>query len=184
MDTTPVTRRRRISRTDVIAIVLFVALAAAATVTYLVVRRDDRQNDHAKSLLRTAARHLESFSAQRGDVEVSSLTTGSAADAANRLDEYAPDVRWRYGSPSAQAKLGEVGFRYDRAPGAAAADRYVLETVSETGDTFLYYRNERDEVFRCRIPKPHVLGAPPHYPFWIDPTATAGSTTDDCTHTW
>ena len=123
---------------------------------------------------------METYYGQYDDFEVSPLTTGSADDAANRMQRFAPGVTWLWGERDAQAKLSAVGFRYDRTPGAAAADRYVLQTVSETGDTFVYYRNERGDVNRCLIPDPKILGAPPHTPSWTDPTATAPSVAYDC----
>jgi prepilin-type N-terminal cleavage/methylation domain-containing protein len=161
---------------ELMVVVLVIGIIASISIPAFLRYRESSQDAAARSLLRNAAIAMETFYSENEHVEISSLATGSAAEAETTMRGYEPNIGWDRDNFAALAKDNGLGFVYDRSPGATEADRYILQSVSASGDVHSYYRNENSQTFRCATPAPGGV----HTPAWIPPAGAVPSLPVDC----
>ena len=162
---------------ELLVVVLIIGILAAIAIPAFLGQKKGAQDANAKSLVRNAAIAMESFYSENQDF------VANAGTMATEMEAIEPNATWQIGG-TASAKLDQVAINAsESAIGALAApvvaDQYELNTVSQSGNTFRYFRNSNAETYRCKqapgaVATTWTAGVPP-----LPDTVTA-----NCATTW
>ncbi len=128
---------------ELLVVVLIIGILAAIAIPAFLGQKKGAQDSNAKSLLRNAAIAMESYYADNQDF--------GANDAAAIAGAQAVEPNITFQAAAAAAKSDQVQVVTDRlGTGTGNEDSYVLTTVSQSGTTFSYHRDQNAKVAKCK----------------------------------
>jgi len=129
---------------ELLVVVLIIGILAAIAIPAFLGQKKGAQDSNAKSLLRNSAIAMESYYAENQDFGANDAAAIAGAQAVE------PNITFQAAAPAA-AKSNQVQVVTNRiAAGVGNEDSYVLTTVSQSGTTFTYERDQNAHVLKCK----------------------------------
>lgn len=140
---------------ELLVVVLIIGILAAIAIPAFLGQKKGAQDANAKSLLHNAAISMESYYSENQNF---AADTAAMVTAAGTIE---PNIVWQSYAAATPSDAGknQVGIVVGTLNSAAETNAYVLNTLSKSGTSFSYVRDDTAKVAKCKAAVAAVAAA-------------------------